>query len=308
MLSQSAFNALLKTLEEPPLHVKFIFATTEAYKIAPTIISRCQCFEFKPISEAVIVQKLQQIAQQESIRAEPLALQAIARIADGGMRDAQSIFEQITSFGNNTVTEDDVIGAYGLIPAKDVSALINCVENADYEGIVRWTERLHHCNFWGILSDIEKQLCSNLRTQHDAHEIAQTLRFLDMITTAKDSTRSGHAPEISFQLALFRAAEARQKCSIDRVLTLLKNTKNTAAAVGDDKGTPRAMAIPAEIDHIHGSDDFESFVPAQIIGEEKSPAKISHDMTSPCIQDTAKFDQLPQETREKLKNLFHIEE
>ena len=89
MLSTAAFNALLKTLEEPPEHVKFFFATTEAHKVLPTIVSRCQRFEFRPISDAVIVEKLMQICQTEDIKVEAPALVSIARLANGGMRDAQ---------------------------------------------------------------------------------------------------------------------------------------------------------------------------------------------------------------------------
>ena len=92
MLSTAAFNALLKTLEEPPEHVKFFFATTEAHKVLQTIVSRCQRFEFRPISNEVIAEKLSIIAASEGIQADPNALQSIASLANGGMRDAQSIW------------------------------------------------------------------------------------------------------------------------------------------------------------------------------------------------------------------------
>ena len=97
MLSNSAFNALLKTLEEPPAHVKFIFATTEILKIPTTIISRCQRFEFRSIPIDLISTKLKDICTQEKIEVDPSALEAIARMAMGGMRDAQSILDQMIS-------------------------------------------------------------------------------------------------------------------------------------------------------------------------------------------------------------------
>ncbi len=104
MLSTAAFNAFLKTLEEPPKHAIFVMCTTEKQKILPTILSRCQTYDFQRISTQDIVEQLTYIAGQESIRVEPRALQVIARKADGGMRDALSVFDQITSFTSGNVT------------------------------------------------------------------------------------------------------------------------------------------------------------------------------------------------------------
>ncbi|MBR7068257.1 MAG: DNA polymerase III subunit gamma/tau [Bacteroidales bacterium] len=104
MLSQSAFNAFLKTLEEPPAHAIFIMATTEKHKILPTILSRCQIFDFNRIRVDDTVQYLQYIAKQEGVEAEPEALNIIAQKADGAMRDALSIFDQVVSFSNHEIT------------------------------------------------------------------------------------------------------------------------------------------------------------------------------------------------------------
>ena len=119
MLTNQAWNALLKTLEEPPAHVKFLFATTEPHKILPTIISRCQRFDLKRISVPLIAQRLRQIADGEHVHVEESALTAIARAADGGMRDAQSIFDAIIAFCGGlteaeTIREQDVIDVFGL--------------------------------------------------------------------------------------------------------------------------------------------------------------------------------------------------
>ena len=103
MLSAAAFNALLKTLEEPPAHVKFVFATTDPQKVLPTIISRCQRFDLKPIPHDLIVERLKKIAREEKIKVSDAALACIARMADGGMRDAQSIFDQMISFCGNEI-------------------------------------------------------------------------------------------------------------------------------------------------------------------------------------------------------------
>lgn len=109
MLSQAAFNAFLKTLEEPPGYAIFILATTEKHKIIPTILSRCQIFDFNRIQLGDITAHLQKIAEKESIQTEPDALHIIAQKADGGLRDALSIFDQIVSFAGNQITYKSVI-------------------------------------------------------------------------------------------------------------------------------------------------------------------------------------------------------
>lgn len=109
MLSTAAFNAFLKTLEEPPAYAKFILATTEKHKILPTILSRCQIFDFKRIRLDDIVKHLQYVAQSEGINAEPEGLHVIAQKADGGLRDALSIFDQMVSFAGKNVTYQAVI-------------------------------------------------------------------------------------------------------------------------------------------------------------------------------------------------------
>lgn len=109
MLSTSAFNAFLKTLEEPPHHAIFILATTEKHKVLPTILSRCQIYDFSRISINDTVEHLQHVAKQENVKAEPEALNVIAQKADGGMRDALSIFDQVVSFTGGNITYQAVI-------------------------------------------------------------------------------------------------------------------------------------------------------------------------------------------------------
>lgn len=117
MLSTAAFNAFLKTLEEPPKHAIFVMCTTEKQKILPTILSRCQTYDFQRISTQDIVEQLAYIAGQEHISVEPRALQVIARKADGGMRDALSVFDQITSFTSGNVTYEATIANLNLLDA-----------------------------------------------------------------------------------------------------------------------------------------------------------------------------------------------
>ncbi len=121
MLSSAAFNALLKTLEEPPPHVKFIFATTEPQKVLPTILSRCQRFDLRRIPANLIADHLQYIAKKEKVTLEPAAAHAIARGADGGMRDAESMLDQLVSFCGDKINEQDVLNVFGFTSEQTVA-------------------------------------------------------------------------------------------------------------------------------------------------------------------------------------------
>jgi DNA polymerase-3 subunit gamma/tau len=124
MLSPSAFNALLKTLEEPPEHVKFIFATTEPQKIPITILSRCQRFDFAGISSSAIQQRLAQIAAAEGVQVGTEALQILASRAAGSMRDSQSLLEQLLAVGRERISADDINQLLGIAPAERLSGLV----------------------------------------------------------------------------------------------------------------------------------------------------------------------------------------
>jgi DNA polymerase-3 subunit gamma/tau len=131
MLSNAAFNALLKTLEEPPEHVKFIFATTEANKILPTILSRCQRFDLRPIPTELIAKHLLHIASQEGITLDESAAWAIAKGADGGMRDAQSMLDQLVAFCGERITEENVLDVFGFTSREKVAALTRTLLTRD---------------------------------------------------------------------------------------------------------------------------------------------------------------------------------
>ena len=131
MLSNAAFNALLKTLEEPPEHVKFIFATTEANKILPTILSRCQRFDLRPIPTELIAKHLLHIASEEGITLDESAAWAIAKGADGGMRDAQSMLDQLVAFCGERITEENVLDVFGFTSREKVAALTKALLTRD---------------------------------------------------------------------------------------------------------------------------------------------------------------------------------
>ncbi|MBA5871182.1 MAG: DNA polymerase III subunit gamma/tau, partial [Nitrospira sp. CR2.1] len=127
MLSNSAFNALLKTLEEPPAHVVFIFATTEIHKIPATILSRCQHYNFRRISKAEIVRRLRHVADQDGLAIEDRSLLALSRASEGSMRDGLSLLDQVIAFGGKTIRHHDLETLLGAVPQERVRALIEAV-------------------------------------------------------------------------------------------------------------------------------------------------------------------------------------
>jgi DNA polymerase III subunit gamma/tau len=142
MLSRSAFNALLKILEEPPAHVKFIFATTEPEKVLTTITSRCQRFDLRRISTQDIMGHLRKIADAEQIGISDKALLAIARGAEGGLRDAESALDQLSSFCGETIEEADVISVFGLVSQGDLEELTTATLQGDIAAVVRTIDQL----------------------------------------------------------------------------------------------------------------------------------------------------------------------
>ena len=140
MLSNQAWNALLKTLEEPPAHVKFLFATTEVHKILPTVLSRCQRFDLRRIPENLIVQKLSEIAVQENVNVSQNAIRAIARAADGGMRDALSLMDQMIAFhlsdDSEEISEEQILNTFGLTGPEKIYDLVKALINNDQTRVV----------------------------------------------------------------------------------------------------------------------------------------------------------------------------
>ncbi len=148
MVTTQAFNALLKTLEEPPSHVVFIFATTEIHKIPDTILSRCQKYFFKKIPAEIIVDHLKNIVKKEGYKIAPGALYPLARVADGSMRDAQSLLDQMISFSgfhegsSIEISEDDALSVLGIVPFESYIRLMGFIADADVKGIITEVDRI----------------------------------------------------------------------------------------------------------------------------------------------------------------------
>jgi DNA polymerase-3 subunit gamma/tau len=252
MLTAAAFNALLKTLEEPPAHVKFIFATTEPQKVLPTIISRCQRFDLKPIPTELIVERLKKIATTEKIKITAGALECIARLADGGMRDAQSIFDQMISFCGAEITEPDVLDVYGLVAAEKISALAAALAAGDHQQLVAIVD---DCDAAGrdlvrLLIDLQAlvrgALLDSIAKGGKSDSLGspmtteQITRLLDGLREGEGSVKLGLAEKINFEVTLLKAVEASRSRAIDSLIKELSALADESPAAADDSEKKKA--------------------------------------------------------------------
>jgi len=239
MLSSQAFNALLKTLEEPPPHVKFVFATTEVQKVLPTILSRCQRFDLKPIPAALISERLKAIAESEKVSVDSAARACIARLADGGMRDAQSILEQMIAFCGGEIAEADVLDVYGLVAEAKIAEgdhrrIVAIVDECDSAGrdLVRLLTDLQALVRQALLESIAAggrsgRLGTPMTTE-------QLTRLLDGLREGEGSVKLGLAEKINFEVTLLKAVEASRARAIDSLI------KELASLAGEAGGPPEA--------------------------------------------------------------------
>lgn len=249
-LTSDAFNALLKTLEEPPKHVKFIFATTEAHKVLGTITSRCQRFEFRPIPEELIAKHLSEIAAKEKIEASDGAIRAIARLANGGMRDAQSILDQMISFCGTKLSVEDVIGVYGLASDGQISDILSNMARGDYAGVVKCVDGLVEsgCDLYRAMCDIQIRLREAMIKSFSSGESdfggkpltsEQMMRMLDALQGAERGLKSGLSEKANFEVALLKAVEQSRARAINTLIRELDRL-SSAPAETQKKNSPSA--------------------------------------------------------------------
>ena len=256
-LTKEAFNALLKTLEEPPPWVKFILATTEADKVLPTITSRCQRLEFHPISEEVIAAQLARIVKADGVDADTHALTAIARLAGGGMRDSQSILDQVISFAGKKITEADVLSIYGLASAQQVTELCRAISTGDGKTLLSLCDTFHAegRDLLRVLGDLQARVRSATLAAVRANgtsallggELAteQLVRLLECLQEGEQGIRSGLSPRANFEVTLLKAIEQSRSRSID---SLIKDIAAAAAGLPREPGQKKiktAVALPA---------------------------------------------------------------
>jgi DNA polymerase III subunit gamma/tau len=260
MLTKEAFNALLKTLEEPPAHAKFMFATTEPEKVLPTILSRCQRFDLRRIPATLIVHHLAHIAKLESVTIGTDALHAIARGADGGMRDAESTLDQLISFCGDNIRENDVLSMFGLVAQRQILDLAHALLTGRLGEALRLLEDL--ARHGKDLARLLAELLNHFRTlllyhlaPTEVHQAglpeSQTAaladhaaladppaigRILEVLIDYEWRLRDAPSKRILLEIALLKAIEVRQSVPLDAVLRQLQALRD---------GQPQLPPAPA---------------------------------------------------------------
>ena len=252
MLSTAAFNALLKTLEEPPEHVKFMFATTDPEKVLPTILSRCQRYDLRRIPADQISRHLATIAKQEGVTIEAAALFAIARGAEGAMRDAESTLDQLISFCGQTIQEADVLSMFGLTAQGQLLELAGAVLGGQVDSALRQLHDLasHGKDLARLVSDLlnhfrnllifkvsggDLQLLevseaetASLKQQASLAEAHALSRIMEVFADAERRLRDAVSKKILVEVTLLKAIEARSAVSLDSVLEQLRKMREGA--------------------------------------------------------------------------------
>ncbi len=270
MLSTSAFNALLKTLEEPPPRVKFIFATTEYHKIPETILSRCQQYDFRMIPTRELAAHLRRIAAEDELTVSDGALEQISRAAEGSARDALSLFDQILSFSGSEVKDEDIAALLGLIDRELLVAASKAMAEGDSLALLELVEKLSdygadHRNFARelllhfreilllklaptdsvLLAPIGPEAAARLRPLADAFSEEELLRAFDVLARAESDLRWAQDPRVTLELALLKLVQLRRLAPFAELVARLERLESGAPPL--PRATPVAPRAPLPI-------------------------------------------------------------
>lgn len=300
MLSSSAFNAFLKTLEEPPPYAIFILATTEKHKILPTILSRCQIFDFKRITSNDTVEHLQEIADKEGIKAETPALQVIAQKSEGCMRDALSILDKIVSFTNSEVTYRNTLEHLNILDADYYFRLMDNLQQQDLAGAMLLYDDINRKGFEGdLVLEGFAEFIRNLLVCKDERaasllEVVETFRekyyaaarqiplsylvsALNILNDAQINYKAARNKRLHLELALIKL------CYLQQALQMSSDAggkkKSGEAAIGFKVTPIRAVATPKEKQEVKkpaAPQQEETISEAKLIIETPKPAAPEH--------------------------------
>jgi len=269
MLTREAFNALLKTLEEPPAHVVFIFATTETHKIPATILSRCQCFDFRRISRKEIAANLRKIAQAEGIEISDKGLAWIAAAGDGSMRDAQSIFDQMVSYAGKTVADENIEELLGLTDRRFVTAVADAVLAGNGAQCLKLLDEAYYAGmdmqvFYQLLLDHFRNLIvakvvpgaegmtelsqedwSRLQEQAAGVSRETLQRLLELCMAEEETMRRTQSPRLVLEMALTRMAHLPPLIPIDEILARMASLEHSLRSGAPGMETVGAGGPPA---------------------------------------------------------------
>ncbi len=275
MLSNSAFNALLKTLEEPPAHAKFIFATTEIHKIPETILSRCQRFNFKRIPTKIIFEKLKEIAAAEGISATEENLMIISSLADGSLRDSLSIFDTAISYFGNDIKED-VSAVLGLTPKSIIFNLITAIFAKDHESSIKAAREIYESgadvrqfmkqaafyirniivvklNYRDLIYDLTDEEIKSLTPFAEQRTLEELLDMLDIIINADVKFQRISSPLLMLELTIFRLFNVPLKKDVTELISKIDGLAELSVKVLE---TPAEHGEPKNSLESHKSNEI----------------------------------------------------
>ncbi len=255
MLSTSAWNALLKLLEEPPAHVRFIFATTEVEKVIPTVLSRCQRFDFRAIDLNDIVTRLQEICGNEKVTLSDAVLYRIARAAGGGMRDAQTLLDQLIAVSDGTVNEEDLNLLLGAARGEDLDLLISELLTGESAKSIESLERIisggvsaatlleqlvGHIRAMMLIQTCGAQspavqrlglITAAIESQAATITVEKALRIAQILLASQQALRHGVDPRLQLELACVRIARLGDVLDVDGLLKRIERLERSASSV-----------------------------------------------------------------------------
>jgi DNA polymerase-3 subunit gamma/tau len=266
MLSNNAFNALLKILEEPPAHLLFVFATTESHKVPATIVSRCQRYDFRRMEQTSIVDQLKYSASKEGITIDEKSLNEIAKKSDGSMRDSQSIFDQIVSFCGTDIEFSRMSESLHLIDEEFYFKITDCIANKDILGVFNLSNEVVSKGYElqetlvGLVEHIRNLLTvkvsngTDLITTSDVIKAkylesakqftnADLLRYVQIINQTEASLRFTAHPRIKFELALVQLASMDKMLDVTELIEKIRNIKEIPIT----QNNSQTIEIPSDI-------------------------------------------------------------
>ena len=279
MLSKPAFNALLKTLEEPPPQVVFIFATTELIKIPETILSRCQCFEFKPLTLQQIIDQLKAICEHDGIQIDPHNLEEIAKNGAGSMRDAQSLLDQVIAFCGKEIDPGAVEAVLGIVGQNALANFVDCVMQRDAAGLLQQIseviahgkdlgyfcrdliEYLRNLMLVKVAGNAESLLSGQtthvdtLKQQAASFEPDELHQMFQVLSKAEMEMKRSSLPQILFEMAVLRLTDVRPMQEIDALIDKINHMEGPSPADQRDAGSGYSRGSS---DHRQGSTTIKS--------------------------------------------------
>ena len=266
MLSQGAFNALLKTLEEPPGHVKFVLATTDVHKVPETIVSRCQRFDFRRLTLQQIADQLAKVAGAEGMKLSPAALALVARQAEGGMRDALSLLDQVRAACGEAPSDADVVEALGAVDAAAISRIAGALVSRDGAAILREIEALYarglemkrvgeeivrHLRNVVVAKlvpatalDLPDAEIAEVRAQAEGADAAQLTRLFDLTQEAVADLKLSEQPRFALEVALLEGVYLAPGAEVSELIGRLEALANGAPLPAPSRPASTSAATP----------------------------------------------------------------